>query len=141
MNDRVDPAYLQLFWSVLVAAVVALLAIGSFRAKVATKADLESLEENQEALLRKSLYRDDGTSVYTPRVECDKNQTSCGNRVCKKLDEIQKNNTTAMAELRADNQRRHEEDLETQRIHLQAHTEIAEFVGSVKQFMQHRKEG
>lgn len=130
MSDRVDPAYLQLFWSVLVAAVVALLAIGSFRAKVATKADLESSEENQEALLRKSLYRDDGTSVYTPRVECKENQTSCGGRVCGKLDEM-----------RADNQRRHEEDLETQRIHLQAHERLTEFVGTVKQFMQHRKEG
>jgi hypothetical protein len=130
MNDRVDPAYLQLFWSVLVAAVVALLAIGSFRAKVATKADLESSEDNQEALLRKSLYREDGTTVYTPRVECEKSQTSCANRVCGKLDEM-----------RADNQRRHEEDLATQRIHLQAHSEIAEFVGSVKQFMQQRKEG
>jgi hypothetical protein len=130
MNDRVDPAYLQLFWSVLVAAIVALLAIGSFRAKVATKADLESSEDNQEALLRKSLYREDGTTVYTPRVECEKSQTSCANRVCGKLDEM-----------RADNQRRHEEDLETQRIHLQAHEKLTEFVGTVKQFMQQRKAG
>lgn len=130
MGDRVDPAYLQLFWSVLVAAVVALLAIGSFRAKVATKADLESSQDNQEALLRKSLYRDDGTTVYTPRVECEKNQTSCANRVCGKLDEMRK-----------DNQRRHEEDLETQREHLRLHGDLAEFVGMVKQFMQHHKEG
>ena len=107
----------------LVSLVVALVALGSFRAKLATKTDLKKSEDD----MLKRLYRKDGVTIFMPRADCEKSQTSCGTRVCTKLDEM-----------RADIQRRHEEDLETQREHLRRHDEIAEFVGSVRQFM---KEG
>ena len=125
MDQPVDPSYLHLAWSMLVSLVVALVALGSFRARLATKDDLKKAEDG----MLKRLYRDDGATIYMPRTDCEKSQSSCGNRLCAEL-----------AELRADLQRRHEEDIETQRDHLRRHDEIAEFVGAVKQFMQQKKE-
>lgn len=126
-GQQIDPSYLHLAWSVLTALVVSLLALGNLRAKLATKEDLAKAEE---ALLHR-LYREDGTTIYMPRVECRDSQTSCGKRLCAKLDEI-----------KADSQRRHEEGLEAQREHLRRHDDLGEFVGAVRQFMQHHnKEG
>ncbi len=125
MDKPVDASYLNLAWSMLVSLVVALVALGSFRARLATKDDLKKAEDG----MIKRLYRDDGTTIYMPRTDCEKSQGVCANRVCAKLDEM-----------RADIQRRHEEDLETQRELRHRHDEIAEFVGAVKQFMQQKKE-
>lgn len=125
--SQIDPAYWNLLWSVLVAAVVALLAVGSFRAKVATKDDLQK----SEAGMMKRLYQPDGITIYVPRKECRDSQSACGNRLCAKLDE-----------LRADSQRRHEEQLEEHREHMRRHEEISRFLGAVQQFMEnHKKEG
>lgn len=126
MDKSVDPSWLHLAWTMVMSLVVALVALGSFRAKLATKDDLKKSEDG----MLKRLYRDDGATVYMPRADCDKSQSGCATRVCLKLDEM-----------RADIQRRHEEDIETQREHLRRHDEIAEFVGSVRQFMHQKKEG
>lgn len=142
MAEPVSPSEISSWWAILVSMVIGLVSLGVFKAKVATKADLQKVEDSLRADQRKSLYRDDGTTIFTPRVECDKNQTSCSGRVCDKLDEFQTNNIAALKDLRADAQRRHEEGLETQREHLRLHGELAEFVGAVKQFMQQKnKEG
>lgn len=143
MDKPLDPSAISSLWSILVSLVLALLAIGGFRAKVATKSDLENVEDGLRAEQRKSLYRDDGTTIFTPRAECEKSQTNCGKRVCDKLDEIQKTNAATLAEMRADTQRRHDEYLTAQREHLRLHEGLPEFVGAVKQFMQqyNNKEG
>lgn len=141
MDKLDDPSYLYLIWSILVAAITALLAIGSFRAKVATKDDLTKEVKDLKEEHKKSLYREDGTTIFVPRAECDKNQVSCGDRVCAKLTEIKNSHAASLVELREDTRRRHEEHLAAQRAHLELHGDLAEFVGAVKQFMQHHKEG
>lgn len=126
MAEPVSPSEISSWWAILVSLVMGLVSLGVFKAKVATKDDLQKSEDEMMA----RLYHKNGTSIFVPRAECEKSQASCANRVCGQLEEM-----------RADQQRRHEEDLETQRIHLRAHNEITEFVGAVKQFMQHHKEG
>lgn len=125
--SQIDPAYWNLLWSVLVAAVVALLAVGRFHSKVATKDDLEKTEK--EMLQR--LYDNEGSTIFIPRKECRDKQTSCGKLLCAKLDE-----------LKADSQRRHREQLEEHREHMRRHEEISLLLGAVQQFMEnHKKEG
>lgn len=120
MDKPVDVSAISGLWSILVSLVVALVALGGFRAKVATKEDL-----------RKSLYREDGTTIFVPRAECEKSRANCANRVCSKLEEM-----------KADAQRRHDEHLANEREHLRLHGDMAEFVGAVRQFMEnHKKEG
>jgi hypothetical protein len=127
VDKPVDVSALSSLWSILVSLIVALVALGGFRAKVATKGDLEKSEKD----MLKRLYDKDGITIFQPRAECEKNQASCSRAICSKLDEM-----------RADTQRRHEEDLAAQREHLRLHGDLAEFVGAVKQFMQHHnKEG
>lgn len=124
MGQQLNTSLISELWAVLTAAVVGLFSLGVFRAKVATKADLKLVEDAQTALLRKSLYKDDGTSVYVPRAECDKMQTGCSDRILEKLEKLE-----------IDSQRRHEE-------HMQLHRGLPEFVGSVTEFMhQHRRKG
>lgn len=141
MADPVGSSEISAWWAIWVSIVMGLVSLGAFKAKVATKADLEKVEDGLRADQRRSLYREDGTSIFTPRAECEKDQASCGKRVCDKLDELQRTNAATFADIRADSQRRHEEGLEAQREHLRLHGELSEFVGTVKQFMQQKKGG
>jgi hypothetical protein len=129
-GESVDVGVWSFAWSMLVSIGVALLAIGSFREKVAIKKEVEAALEEMKTDIQNRLYQKDGTTIFTPRAECEKSQTSCSNRVCAKLDEM-----------RADTQRRHEEGLETQREHLRLHGDIAEFVGAMKQFVKQHDKG
>ena len=113
MANEVDPSWFSLAWSVITAGGVALLAIGGFSTRAATKGELA-----------KKLYRDDGRTVFITRSECERSQTVCGARLEKTL-----------ADMRLDGERRHEDYLLIQR-------DMAEFVGSVRQFMDnHKNEG
>lgn len=127
MADPVSPSEISSWWAILVSLVMGLVSLGVFKAKVATKADLQKSEDDMLA----RLYHKNGTSIYIPRAECEKSQTSCANRVCGKLEEI-----------KTDMQRRHDEHLANEREHLALHRDIAIFTGAVQQFMEnHKKEG
>lgn len=122
--SAIRPSDISSLWAILVSLVVALFSLGVFKAKVATKLDLEKMGQD----FLKRLYREDGATIFLPRDECEKSQSSCGNRICARLDEM-----------RLDTQRKHEEDLASRRDHLLLHADLAEFVGSVRQFMQYHK--
>lgn len=116
----INPAWLNLAWSILIVLVVLLVGLGAFRAKVATKADVDAVGTTLAA----KLYTKEGATIYMPRLECRESQSTCGARLCKKMDE-----------LRADQQRQHKETQAAQAEHLRRHDDITEFMGSMRRFV------
>ena len=134
MDKPVSPSEISSWWAILVSLVLGLVSLGVFKAKVATKADLQKSEVD----MLKRLYREDGTTIYTPRIECEKNQAGCANRVCEKIEESKADVHHWHKEIREEISGWREE----QREHSKLHSELAEFVGAVKNFIDHhRREG
>lgn len=123
-------------WAIIVSIFVAIFSLGVFKSKIATKAELSAdidsvradlCKESKEirTLHSKSLYREDGTTIFMPRGECERGQATCAARIGKALDEI-----------KADMQNRHAEYKEHERAHLLQHTDISLILGAMKQFME-----
>lgn len=81
-----------------------------------------------EGSVRRSLYRDDGSTIYIPRGECERDQGACRQSVCSKIDAMQA--TLAAMDAKRDAQR----DIITNQIQSNA-SELAKLAGKVEQFL------
>jgi hypothetical protein len=119
------------WWPVFVTLALWLVAFGGFRVKVATKKDLAAKEKELHLAIHsldkeviRRLYDENGSSIYMPRDACEKSQGACGTRILLRLEEM-----------KIENQRRHDESRQEQLQHLALHSNLSEFVGTVRAFM------
>lgn len=138
MPDTPNVSLLGLIWSVLLSCVMALLAIGGFRAKVVTKKDLV---DSENAMLKR-IYNNDGSSIYMPRAECGQSRAGCSGEIRRLLDEIKQSGHNWHVEVRDELALSRKELSEAQIRHSAQHEDISQFIGAVKQFIDnHNKNG